>query len=192
VQHTGKGLTPERQEAPQGTGIPPIPRTGFGVAADLGADAWRLGSPADLDGTAAAHRRRAMRAGAGPRHIAFHPALPLGSSPRADSMVAYAALRPAPHPSPRPSSTSRPADRHELPADITSHQTGGLYVSNWPRASIALFSVAEATGVLASNRWLYRGRLAANFSLHPTGHWLLVANQRSDSVIVSGATEAAG
>jgi len=31
-----------------------------------------------------------------------------------------------------------------------------------------------------------RGDWPRNFSLHPSGRWLLVANQRSDSVVVFG------
>jgi 6-phosphogluconolactonase len=79
VQHTGKGPTPERQEAPHAHCILPDPSNRFALAADLGADrvfVYRL----DLGGKSLRHVEggdAVMRPGAGPRHIAFHPTLPL-------------------------------------------------------------------------------------------------------------------
>src|SRR6266567_867409 len=79
VQHTGKGPTPERQEAPHAHCILPDRSNRFALAADLGADrvfVYRL----DLEGKALRHVENGdavMRPGAGPRHIAFHPTLPL-------------------------------------------------------------------------------------------------------------------
>src|SRR6266581_5938403 len=79
VQHTGKGPNAERQEAPHAHCILPDPSNRFALAADLGADrvfVYRL----DLEGRSLRHIEEGdavMRPGAGPRHIAFHPALPL-------------------------------------------------------------------------------------------------------------------
>src|SRR5882762_4919143 len=79
VQHTGKGPNAERQEAPHAHCILPDPSNRFAVAADLGADCvfvYRL----DLEGRSLRHIEEGdavMRAGAGPRHLAFHPRLPL-------------------------------------------------------------------------------------------------------------------
>ena len=58
-------------------------------------------------------------------------------------------------------------------------------MSNRGHNSIAVFSVAESTGALALEQAIStEGDWPRNFSLHPAGRWLLVANQRSDSVIV--------
>src|SRR5947208_307398 len=60
-----------------------------------------------------------------------------------------------------------------------------LYVSNRGHNSSAVFSVAEATGALALEQVVAtEGDWPRNFSLDPGGRWLLVANQRSDSIIV--------
>jgi 6-phosphogluconolactonase len=60
-----------------------------------------------------------------------------------------------------------------------------LYVSNRGHNSIAVFSVAESTGALVLDQLIpTEGDWPRNFSLHPSGRWLLVANQRSDSVVV--------
>src|SRR5256884_7727396 len=80
VQHTGKGPNAERQAAPHAHCILADPSNRFALAADLGADrvfVYHL----DLEGRSLRHIEEGdavMRAGAGPRHIAFHPTLPLG------------------------------------------------------------------------------------------------------------------
>src|SRR2546421_8724692 len=78
VQHTGTGPNAERQAAPHAHCILADPSNRFVLAADLGADrvfVYRL----DLDGKLlhVEGGDALMRPGAGPRHIAFHPTLPL-------------------------------------------------------------------------------------------------------------------
>src|SRR5205823_11771595 len=79
VQHTGKGPNAERQAAPHAHCILPDPSNRFALAADLGADrvfVYRL----DLNAKSLRHIEEGdavMGSGAGPRHIAFHPTLPL-------------------------------------------------------------------------------------------------------------------
>src|SRR5467141_2718325 len=79
VQHTGKGPNAERQEAPHSHCILADPSNRFALAADLGVDrvfVYHL----DLEGRSLRHIEEGdavMRSGAGPRHLAFHPTLPL-------------------------------------------------------------------------------------------------------------------
>ena len=79
VKHTGKGPIADRQEAAHAHCILADPSNRFALSADLGADrvfVYRL----DLDGKSLRHVEggdAVMRPGAGPRHIAFHPTLPL-------------------------------------------------------------------------------------------------------------------
>jgi len=192
VQHTGKGPTPSRQESPHAHCILPDPSNRFALAADLGADrvfVYRL----DLETKSLRHIEEGdgvMRPGAGPRHIAFHPTLPLVFvANELDSTVATlrfdsgsGALSPQGTISTLPTGwtgTNYPADIHVARNGRT------LYVSNRGHNSIAVFSVAESTGALALEQVISTaGDWPRNFSLDPTGRWLLVANQRSDSVIV--------
>ncbi len=194
VQHTGKGPNAERQEAPHAHCILPDPSNRFALAADLGADrvfVYRL----DLEGRALHHVEggdAVMRPGAGPRHIAVHPTLALVFvANELDSTVTTCrfdsergALSPLDTRSTIPagwSGTNYPADIHVAPSGRT------VYVSNRGHNSIAVFSVAEPTGegaltleqVVSTD-----GDWPRNFSLDPTGRWLLVANQRSDTVVV--------
>jgi 6-phosphogluconolactonase len=192
VQHTGSGPNAERQGAPHAHCIVADPSNRFALSADLGVDrvfVYRL----DLEGKSLRHVEggdAVMRSGAGPRHIAFHPTLPLVFvANELDSTVATlrfdaerGALSPLDTRSTVPAGwtgTNYPADIHIAPSGRT------LYVSNRGHNSLAVFSVAESTGALALEQVVSTdGDWPRNFTLDPTGRWLLVANQRSDSVVV--------
>jgi 6-phosphogluconolactonase len=196
VQHAGTGPNAERQEAPHAHCILPDPSNRFALAADLGADrvfVYRL----DLDGKALRPVEggdAVMRPGAGPRHIAFHPTLPLVFvANELDSTVATlrfdaerGTLAPLDTRSTVPArwtGTNYPADTHIAANGRT------LYVSNRGHNSIAVFSVAESSGegALALEQLVStEGDWPRNFSLDRAERWLLVANQRSDSVVVFG------
>jgi 6-phosphogluconolactonase len=56
-----------------------------------------------------------------------------------------------------------------------------------------MFSVADSTGRLALEQTVSTGGdWPRNFSLDPTGRWLLVANQRSGSVVVFARDQESG
>ena len=200
VHHTGTGPNTERQDAPHAHCIITDPSNRFVLSADLGADrvfVYRL----DLDGKALRHVEGAdgvMRPGAGPRHLAFHTTLPLVFvTNELDSTVATLRFDPESgklssldvH-STLPSGwtgTNYPADIHVAPSGRT------VYVSNRGHNSIAVFSVAPATGALALEQVVSTGGdWPRNFSLDPTGRWLLVANQQSDSVVVFARDQEGG
>ena len=200
VQHTGSGPNAERQAAAHAHCIVADPSNRFALAADLGADrvfVYRL----DVEGKSLRHVEggdAVMRSGAGPRHIAFHPTLPLVFvTNELDSTVATlrfdavrGTLSPLDTHSTVPagwSGTNFPADIHVAPSGRT------LYVSNRGHNSIAVFSVAESTGALTLEQVVSTdGDWPRNFSLDPTGRWLLVANQRSNSIIVFGRDQESG
>ncbi len=198
VQHTGTGPIAERQAAPHAHCILPDPSNRFVLAADLGADRVFVYG-LDLDGKSLRHVESGdlgLRPGAGPRHIAFHPTLPLVFvANELDSTVATlrfdaerGALSPLDTLSTVPAGWGGTGTNY--PADIHVAASGGgrtLYVSNRGHNSIAVFSVAESTGALVLDQTIStEGDWPRNFSLDPTGRWLLVANQRSDSVVVFG------
>ena len=196
VQHAGKGPNAERQEAPHAHCILADPSNRFALTADLGADrvfVYRL----DLDGKSLRHvdgGDAVMRAGAGPRHIAFHPELPLVFvANELDSTVAtlrFDAARGALSPLDTVSTVPAGWTDMNYPADIHVASSGRtLYLSNRGHNSIAVFSIAESTGggaLVLDQVVSTEGAWPRNFSLDPTGRWLLAANQRSDSVVVFG------
>jgi 6-phosphogluconolactonase len=192
VQHTGKGPNAERQEAPHAHCILPDPSNRFVLAADLGVDrvfVYRL----DVESKSLRYVEAGdgvMRPGAGPRHIAFHPTLPLVFvANELDSTVAmlrFDAERGALSLFETHSTVPAGWTGTNYPADIHVASDGRtLYVSNRGHNSIAVFSVAESSGALRLDQVISSGGdWPRNFSLDPSERWLLVANQRSDSVVV--------
>jgi 6-phosphogluconolactonase len=200
VQHLGKGPNAERQSGPHAHCIVADPSNRFAVAVDLGIDqvlVYRL----DPDAGTLRHVHGAdavMRAGAGPRHLVFHPTLPLAfvaneldstvttlGFDRESGKLSLLGTR-----STLPdgwSGANYPADIHVAPSGRT------LYVSNRGHNSVAVFSVADPTGALALEQVVQtEGDWPRNFTLDPTGQWVLVANQRSDSIIVFARDEQSG
>jgi 6-phosphogluconolactonase len=157
LQHTGKGPNAERQEAPHAHCIVADPSNHFVLAADLGADrvfVYRL----DLGAKTLRHVEGGdgvMRPGAGPRHIAFHPTLPLVFvTCELDSTVATlrfdaerGTLTSVGAVSTLPAGwkgTNYPADIHVAPSGQT------LYMSNRGHNSIAGCSSQIRSPVLSS------------------------------------------
>jgi 6-phosphogluconolactonase len=192
VQHTGKGPNAERQEAPHAHCILADPSNRFVLAADLGVDrvfVYRL----DVESKSLRHVEGGdgvMRPGAGPRHIAFHPTLPLVFvANELDSTVAtlrFDAERGALSPFETHSTVPAGWTGTNYPADIHVASDGRmLYVSNRGHNSVAVFSVADSSGALRLDQVISTGGdWPRNFSLDPSERWLLVANQRSGSVVV--------
>jgi 6-phosphogluconolactonase len=192
VQHVGTGPVTGRQESAHAHCVVPHPNNRFVFAADLGADRVLVYRFDEANNTLQ-HMDRSdavMPPGAGPRHLAFHPTMPfvfvaneldstvgvLSCDPDtgALSLARTASTLPA-----RWSGTNFPADIH-VAADGRT-----LYVSNRGHNSIAVFSVAPRTAALAQVQVISTGGdWPRNFTLDPTGRWLLVANQRSGGVTV--------
>jgi 6-phosphogluconolactonase len=200
VQHTGSGPNVERQDAPHAHCIIADPSNRFVLAADLGADrvfVYRL----DVDGKSLRHVEggdAVMRPGSGPRHIAFHPTLPLVFvANELDSTVAtlrFDAERGVLSPLDVRSTVPSGWSGTNYPADIHLASSGrSLYVSNRGHNSLAVFSVANSTGALTLEQVVStEGDWPRNFSLDPSGRWVLVANQRSNSIVVFGRDEESG
>ncbi len=191
-QHTRTVPAPAGRDVAHAHCIIPDPSNRFALATDLGLDrvfVYRL----DL----ASHSLRrvdagdaVMQSGAGPRHLVFHPTLPLVFvANELDSTISTLRF------DAKLGALSVLATRSTLPAGWTGRNYPGdihiapsgrtLYVSNRGHNSLAVFSVEESTGALALEQVISTGGdWPRNFSLDPTGRWLLVANQRSGSVVV--------
>ena len=191
VQHLGKGPVTARQEHAHAHCVVPHPTNRLVLAADLGVDRVLVYRFNEETG-ALQHVEQSdavLAPGTGPRHLAFHPALPLVFvSGELNSTVTAlhcdpvtGAMRVVQTLSTLPASFKSenfPADIHVSPSGRT------LYVSNRGHNSVAVFSIG-ASGTLALQQVMPTGGdWPRNFSLDPTGRWLLVANQRSGSVVV--------
>lgn len=192
VQHVGTGRDPQRQEHAHAHCIVPHPSNRFALAADLGTDrvfVYRL----DVARGALSHVEESdavLAPGTGPRHLAFHPTLPivyvagelsstvvaLRCDPDTGRLTVIQTLPTVPAGT---EAGNFPADIHVSPDGRT------LYLSNRGRNTIALFAVAGETGMLTPMQAVSTGGdWPRNFTIDPTGRWLLVANQRSGSVVV--------
>jgi 6-phosphogluconolactonase len=72
-QHAGRGPRADRQEGPHAHCVLPDPSNRWAVSADLGTDRVTVHALDARAGTLAPVGAAAMRPGAGPRHLAFHP-----------------------------------------------------------------------------------------------------------------------
>jgi 6-phosphogluconolactonase len=192
-RHQGKGPNAERQEGPHAHCIVADRSNRYVLAADLGVDRVLL-YRVDPTRSTLAHVENGdavLAPGAGPRHLAFHPLLPLVfvanelnstiTTLRLD--VDGGALEV------RGSVSTLPAGWNgtNYPADIHVEPLGkALYLSNRGHNSIAVFTI-EGSGALTLRQHVpTEGDWPRNFSLDPTGRWLLVANQRSGNIVVFG------
>jgi len=192
VDHRGTGPDKERQEAPHAHCILADPSNRYALAADLGADRVFVH---ELDADRGSMRvvddaGGAAKPGAGPRHLTFHPRLPLVYvANELDSTVSTLRFD-------RERGTLSAVDTRSTlpagwrgtnyPADIhITRSARTLYLSNRGHNSIAVFSVASGTGALSLDQVVSTdGDWPRNFSLDPSERWLLVANQRSGTIVV--------
>ena len=187
-QHSGSGPS-ARQEGPHAHCIVPGPVGDSVYAVDLGTD--RVSQYVhDVQPTGEEFRLDAelvIDAGAGPRHLAFHPEQPAGflvceldstietARPRADDRALDSTR----------SHSTLPDDfeGESIAAEVRVHPNGRyVYVSNRGHDSIAVFGFAgpgeplEPLGHVPSG-----GQTPRNFAVHPSGRALLVANQDSNT-----------
>jgi 6-phosphogluconolactonase len=201
IQHTGTGPIPQRQEKAHVHSATFSPDDHFLLVADLGMDklsvyrfypnapAYPLTSPNDSVVT--------IGAGSGPRHISFYPGKPwvyllneMGGT--VDAFHYHEGrLEPFQHISSHPAGFSGvmgSADIHVAP--------GGkfLYASNRGDAnSIAIFAIDTTSGTLTVKGFQsVLGTTPRNFIIDPTGHWLLVANQNSNNIVIFNIDEETG
>jgi 6-phosphogluconolactonase len=191
IQHSGSGSDPHRQEGPHVHSVNLDPRNRFVITADLGLDKlliYRL----DL-----AERRLvpepslelSLPAGAGPRHLDFHPngrfaylinelnstVTGLKVHLETGRLEAFQTV------------PTLPAGFQgmNLPADIHVTPCGRfLYGTNRMHDSLVVFSVNPADGRLTYvGHAPTGGHFPRNFAIDPSGTFLLAANQKSGTIV---------
>ncbi|WP_367130470.1 lactonase family protein [Saccharothrix sp. HUAS TT1] len=187
VEHRGAGPDPDRQEGPHAHQVLPDPTGEFVLAVDLGTDSvhsYRLGDEGKLTltGTARVH------AGAGPRHLAFHPSGRFAYiANELDSTVVVASydrgvLKPGPKLSTLPAGA--PTTPRNYPAEVLVSADGRfVYLSNRGHDSVAVFAVERGGAALRLvEATPVGGKFPRHLELDASGRFLLAANQNSDSV----------
>jgi len=191
IQHQGSSVNPRRQAGPHAHSITLDPANRYAFAADLGLDKvliYRL----DLERGKLIPNDQPwvqVKAGAGPRHFAFHPTGRYAYliTELANTVIVFAydsargSLREIQTVPTLPEGfqgTSYAADLHLSPSGRF------LFGSNRGHDSIAVFSIDEDTELLAPVcHEPTRGKTPRGFALDRTGRFLLAANQDSNTVV---------
>jgi 6-phosphogluconolactonase len=192
VQHARTGHQPDPAREPRAHWIETTPDNRFAIASDLGLDQLLVYRFDASKGTLTLHTPpfAKLDAGAGPRHVAFHPkgklayvinelastVTGLSHDPEAGT------LRPLQTISTLPEGFTEANDT----AHIRIHPNGNfLFGSNRGHDSIAVFSIDSHGGVLELVEHVStQGKTPRNFEVDPTGTRLLVANQKSDNIVI--------
>jgi 6-phosphogluconolactonase len=189
-KHAGKGPT-SRQEAPHAHMIIPSPYKNFVYSVDLGIDQILLYV---LDGAARklipTGRNTLTSAGAGPRQMVFHPLKPWSYvvCELNGTIEAYRVDTSSGSLSIFQTISNHGGTTGENPASGDIHITPSgkyLYASNRGNVNnIAMFSINQESGELSLIGYQSTfGKTPRNFVIDPTGMYLLVANQDSDTIV---------
>ena len=139
-----------------------------------------------------------VRPGSGPRHLAFHPTLPVAWVINEISSTVATYYLEAEHGGMRAVQILP-----SLPSDFTGENTGSeivvssgsrfVYCSNRGHDSVAIFSVDPSTGLLTPAGWVpSQGRIPRFIGFDPSCRFLYVANEQSDTVVTFRADSTTG
>jgi 6-phosphogluconolactonase len=188
IQHEGSGINRERQLKPHVHCTMFSSDNKFLFVPDLGIDKVMIYAFDDKTGklTPAKQPFAMSTGGAGPRHLSFHPSNKYAYliEEMSGTVVVYKYKNGKLKNLQRIS--TMPDTGNAGSADIHVSPDGRfLYASNRANAnSIAIFRIKK-NGTLADvGHQSTLGRTPRNFSLDPSGNFLLVANQNSDEIVV--------
>jgi 6-phosphogluconolactonase len=192
VQHSGSGKDPRRQEGPHAHSVNLSPDGCFLLVSDLGLDKILIYRFDSAKGSLAANDPPFVKlsAGAGPRHISFHPngrfVYQINELNSTLTAFAYDAdggsLREVETISTLPQGFSG----NSTTAEVAVHPDGTfVYGSNRGHDSIAVFAIKGDKCILEPVEYVStRGKTPRQFAIDPTGNYLFAANQNSGEIVV--------
>ncbi|SDG96743.1 6-phosphogluconolactonase [Planococcus glaciei] len=201
VRHKGEGPNEERQDAPHPHSVFQLLDNNHFLVSDLGTDMIFVYELNPANGKLATKQIVPTTPGSGPRHLAFHPAKPFIYSLEELSsaisvyeiggedflkFVQVAGLTP------------EEFNGENTSAEVAVSEDGRfLYASNRGHDSIAVFKILEDGSLEFQAHVPSGGKGPRHFTLVPGGEWLVVANEKSDSLCVmkigeTGIPEMAG
>jgi 6-phosphogluconolactonase len=190
-QDDGSSINVDRQQGPHAHCIVLDPTNRFAYTCDLGTDKIMVFRFDARRGKLSPTEKPwvAVKPGAGPRHITFHPS------------GKYAYLMNEMHVTVSAFTVDRITGNlvevqtlPTLPRELTAEDSGAdihlspdgrfLYCSNRGHDSIAAFKVDARSGKLTLVAHEHTGgKTPRNFTIDPTGAFLLVANQNTDTIV---------
>jgi 6-phosphogluconolactonase len=191
-KHHGSSVHSQRQTGPYAHCFDADPAGGFALSADLGTDKVMLYRLDAENGTFKPNEPSFVKvsAGAGPRHVAFHPngrfVYLINELNSTISVFNYDVMRGTI--SAVQEISTLPAGFHgsSTTAEVQIDQSGRfVYGSNRGHNSIAIFVVDPENGKLKSiGHQSTDGKTPRHFAIDPTGQYLLAANQDSNNVVI--------
>lgn len=192
IQHKGSRMIKGKLETPHAHSVQISADGKFAVIADLGFDKIFIHEINTKSGKLTPYKVPFIETapGAGPRHLAFHPAgKHLFAVNESNSTVTAFRW------SPESNDFKNVATASTLPkdfkgnnstAEIIVHPKGKtIYASNRGHNSICVFNFdSEKETLEAVGHAAEKINTPRNFTLHPSGKWLLVGNQASNSIAV--------
>jgi 6-phosphogluconolactonase len=195
----GSGPNKDRQEGPHAHAVVFDARNRYLLGADLGLDRVFVYKFDPSNGSLGANDPSSVQLapGAGPRHIAFHPTLPLAFAiNELTSTITSLSWDPATGRLAAAGSVSSLPDGYSgnnSTAEIAVHPNGQfLYGSNRGHDSIAVFAIAPTGTLTLVEHESTRGQTPRNFAIDPSGKWLIAANQKSNSLAVFSIDQKTG
>lgn len=189
VQQEGSSVNPDRQEGPHAHMIASTPDGRYVLATDLGADQIIAYTLDATSGELVQSATTSSRPGAGPRHFAFSPdggrVYVINELDSTVTSYSYDASNGTLTPRQTVPTLPEEFGGENTTAHIVASDDGQfVYGSNRGHDSIAIFAVDAESGDLTSLGHVpTEGSTPRNFSIDPTGRWLLAANQQSDTLV---------
>jgi 6-phosphogluconolactonase len=192
LQHVGSSIDPTRQRGPHAHSVIMDAAEHFAFVPDLGLDKLMIYRFEPTRGMFEPNEAPYFKAkpGAGPRHLAFHPAgkyaFLINELNSTLSVLQYDAAR---------GSFKEQQVVSTLPGDFQGHSTCAdvhispdgrfVYSSNRGHDSLSIHAIDGKSGKLSYvGHASTQGQTPRNFAIDPAGDFLLAANQDSDTIVV--------
>ena len=190
IQHVGKSVHPARQTSPHAHGVYFDASNQFLAVPDLGIDQIKV-YRFDADGGKLSSSDSVsvmQKPGDGPRHLVFHPTMPVAYAcnelsltvtafrfdVKAGTMTPFQIIETLPAEADRKGAST---------AEIFCSTNGkSLYVSNRIHDSIAVFSIGTDGSLKLIQHQLGVPATPRGFGLSPDGQWLVCAGQKSGTL----------
>jgi 6-phosphogluconolactonase len=191
LTNSGSGPNQQRQQGPHAHMVLFDPDNRFLYGADLGLDRVFVYRFDQGTGKATPNSSpfASVAAGAGPRHLAWHPngrfAYVINELASTITMFAWNRQAGTLTGGSTVSTLPQGFSGTSSTAEIAVHPNGKfLYGSNRGHDSIAVFSIGASGELHFVEAQPTRGRTPRNFTIDPTGQWLIAANQDSNTIAV--------
>ncbi len=187
-QHAGTGPNADRQEGPHAHFVQFSKDQRFVYAVDLGIDEIKAYA-VSADGIGEANTSIKLNPGDGPRHFVFHPTKDIAYvvNELSNSVIAANVDLTTGEFTEFDRETTLPEDitEHSQCADIHISSDGRfLYASNRGHHSIAAYAIADDGSIHLIDITSTEGDWPRNFMLTPNERHMLVANERSDNIVL--------